>query len=179
MYCNHCGAEIRDGAKFCDKCGGKIEAAQPKQEKTDAKEQVQTPVQPATTEKQVEKVENMPETQYDHSKIASKMKGVRIAGWIIVAFGLLCNLIGACGIFILLMNTVGSVLFAMGFIAADDKDVSKFECTAGAVIGFVSLFGSYCGGVDVPLYYRVIILLCGGMCAGSSTFTYFKKSESF
>ena len=178
MYCNHCGAEIRDGVKFCDKCGGKIEIAQPKQENTVAKEQVETPVQSTTTEKQTTGAANMPETQYDHSKFASKMKGIRIAGWIIVAFCLLCNLIGACNIFILLMNIVGSVLFAMGFIVAEeDKNISKFECIAGAVIGGVLLFSSYCGGVDVPFYYTVIILLCGALCAGSSTFTYFQVKD--
>ena len=37
MFCNHCGAEIKDGVKFCDKCGGKVEIAQPKQENVEAK----------------------------------------------------------------------------------------------------------------------------------------------
>ena len=59
MFCNHCGAEIKDGVKFCDKCGGKIEVAKPQSVNAGANTQAEksVAVTPAQNETQANSAE--------------------------------------------------------------------------------------------------------------------------
>ncbi len=189
MFCNHCGAEIKDGVKFCDKCGGKVDVAQPKRDNTENKVQESVPVQSATTEKQSvgtgdKQGTDGENTMVDDSKILSKSKPMRVVGWVIVIFCLLCNFCGCRGIFFLLINIVGSVLLGMGFALVAgyyetathyNGEISKFECIAGIVTAVFLLFSH--GGGEVQLLYHVIIAICGWALAGASGFTYYKIKE--
>ncbi|MCR5012465.1 MAG: zinc ribbon domain-containing protein [Lachnospiraceae bacterium] len=183
MFCNHCGAEIKDGVKFCDKCGGKVAVAQPKRENTENKVQESVPVQSATTEKQSAGTRDKQETDGDNTMVYKKLKTMRVVGWVIVIFCLLCNFCGCRGIFFLLINIVGSVLLGMGFVLMTgdyetathyNGEISKFECIAGIVTAVFLIFS--CSGGESVLY-NVIIAICGWVLAGTSGFTYYKIKE--
>lgn len=46
MFCNNCGATLKDGVKFCSKCGTPVQAQAPVAQPAPAQEPVQAPVAP-------------------------------------------------------------------------------------------------------------------------------------
>ena len=114
MFCNHCGAEIKDGVKFCDKCGGKVEIAQPKQENVEAKVEASI-VQPSSGDNQKTVTENVKETSSgkDNGNKGAKW-ALKIVGGIMFVFGMLSIFSGNMSILTDLITIAGIALMVLG-----------------------------------------------------------------
>ncbi len=121
MFCNHCGAEIKDGVKFCDKCGGKIEVARPQSVNADANTQAEksVAVTPAQNETQANSAEQPPVgTGVENKEKTSILDTVEtICYFIFAIFGLL-YLVGLLrgAIPLLLAFTCGLAGVIIGYI---------------------------------------------------------------
>lgn len=114
MFCNHCGAEIKDGVKFCDKCGGKIEIAQLRQENAEVKVE-DSIVQPSSADNQKTVTENVKETSpgKDNGNRGAKL-ALTIVGAIMLFGGNLSIFSGNSSLLTYLITIAGIALIAFG-----------------------------------------------------------------
>ncbi|MBP5249976.1 MAG: zinc-ribbon domain-containing protein [Lachnospiraceae bacterium] len=88
MFCEKCGAELRDGVKFCEECGAKVIKTEMPQENTIREDRTERPKQPQAPYRQDPPVNNAPVPQ-EKSKsgccLAAAIVGI-IVFLLVVAF---------------------------------------------------------------------------------------------
>ena len=159
MTCKHCGAQIKDGAKFCENCGNKIEEVVTETvEESVAEDSYKEPERV-----EAEVVEEGAKTDFSSDDIAAENETASAAEGLSVEAGpigysiasLVCGILGllccCCGFFGLILSAAGVIL---GIISLNKNCEGKGMAIAGIV----------CGGIGAAF---TLITIISGTVSGN------------
>ena len=132
MFCQHCGAQLPEGAKFCQHCGAKVEVEQPqaeevKQEVVDARPQEEP--KKSSSRYTDEEIAKMREELANHAR---RKRNFVTAGSILLGIGIF-------------LTVLGIVLLSVSIVeTASTYDGYYSPAVAGIVFGYLFVvFGPF------------------------------------